>query len=554
MLSTDGVKTQRDRYIAFSLASADLLIETGVDGLIVHVTGATRTLLGAEADAVVGRSLSSLFEASDRLVVAQLLDRARRAGRIEPVAMQLPSPTAKPAPVAFGACFLAHPARIYVTLSVLPASLAPAMPERDPVTGLINADDFEAMAASAMRPSDSGAGEDMLRNMRLIGMRGLNKAMEGLSEQRSSQLRAEIGTLLRCQAAGPDMAAQIGAEQFAILSKAGDIDDAGLSQDISDTLAAAGVSRKAVAPNITTIRLETGNLDEKSVAKALEYVMKNFSGAVSAGPQSLSDLITAEMKDTLATCDHIRGVVRSGDFQLHYQPVVDLATRQIHHYEALLRLPNTPNPYETIRFSEQLGLIPDLDMAICRRAIEALSERNDTKIAVNLSGASIQNAGFCADLARLLHDHAKMAGRLLFELTESSHIDDIEPAANFLNGLRRKGFSICLDDFGSGAAAYNYLRRFDADFIKIDGPFLKLALGAKRERALIKSIAVLARDLGAQVIGEMIENEDLARLAQGLGIDLGQGYLFGRPERVIKAPAPPAPVASRRKGVVENWG
>lgn len=551
---TSDLRSQRDRYIAFSLAAADLLIEARLDGVIQHVTGATQTLLGASAEALLGRPVTELFATLDRLVVAQLLDRAQRAGRIEPVALNLPSPGAKPAPVAFGACFLPGRSVLYLTLSVLPASLAPTMPERDGTTGLLNAEDFQAMANCAVRPGDSGAGADMLRNMRLIGLRGLSAAMEGLSQARSTQLLSEIGTLLRCEAASPDMAGRIGADEFAILSRNGDIDDKALKQGLSATLAAAGVKSSAVQPNITTIRLVTGNLDENSVAKALEYVMKNFPAAQQTGePRSLEDMVASEMKDTLATRENIRATIAANDFQLHYQPVVDLTSRQVHHYEALLRFVDNPAPYETIRFSEQLGLIIDVDLAVCRRAITALAERDDISIAVNVSGASIQNPRFCSDLSVLLKNHKNLAGRLLFELTESSHIEEIEPAARFLNSLRGHGFSLCLDDFGSGATAYNYLRRFDADYIKIDGPFLRTALSSKRERALIRSIAVLAKELGCQVIGEMIETEQLAGMAQQLGITLGQGYLFGRPEANFKPVAAAMP-RLRRKGETESWG
>lgn len=551
---TEALRSQRDRYIAFSLAAADLLIEVGPDGLILHATGATQTLLGESANALIRRRLANLFEPLDRLVVAQLLDRAQRSGRLEPVALNLPSPGARPATVAFGACYLPERAIVYVSLSVLPASLAAAVPERDATTGLLTAEDFQTVANGAIRPGDSGAGADMLRNMRLIGLRGLSAAMEGLSQARSTQLLSEIGTLLRCGAASPDMAGRLGADEFAILSRNGDLDDKALKQGLSATLAAAGVKSSAVQPHITTIRLVTGNLDENSVAKALEYVMKNFPTSQQAGaPRSLEDMVASEMKDTLATCEQIRTTIAANDFQLHYQPVVELLSRQVHHYEALLRFADNPAPYETIRFSEQLGLIMDVDLAVCRRAVTALTERGDISIAVNVSGASIQNPRFCNDLSVLLKNHKNLAGRLLFELTESSHIEEIEPAARFLNSLRGHGFSLCLDDFGSGATAYNYLRRFDADYIKIDGPFLRTALSAKRERALIRSIAVLAKELGCQVIGEMIETEQLAGMAQQLGILLGQGFLFGRPEANFK-PAAAAMPRLRRKGETESWG
>ena len=115
--------------------------------------------------------------------------------------------------------------------------------------------------------------------------------------------------------------------------------------------------------------------------------------------------------------------------------------------------------------------------------------------------------------------------------------------------MRKLGHLICLDDFGSGAAAYSYLRRFDVDFLKIDGPFLKSAMDSLRERALIRSVCVLCNEIGGKVIGEMIEDEKTATLAKVLGIDFGQGWLFGKPMRELPKPV----AASRRKGSVETW-
>ncbi|OYW82922.1 MAG: hypothetical protein B7Z26_02010 [Asticcacaulis sp. 32-58-5] len=114
-------------------------------------------------------------------------------------------------------------------------------------------------------------------------------------------------------------------------------------------------------------------------------------------------------------------------------------------------------------------------------------------------------------------------------------------------------FRVCLDDFGSGAASYNYLRHFEVDFVKIDGPFLREAVGDNRQRALIRSIVSLSHELGCQVIGETIENAEMDEMARQLSIEFGQGYLFGRPSPDLPSAAVSA-VAARRKGVTESWG
>jgi EAL domain-containing protein (putative c-di-GMP-specific phosphodiesterase class I) len=139
----------------------------------------------------------------------------------------------------------------------------------------------------------------------------------------------------------------------------------------------------------------------------------------------------------------------------------------------------------------------------------------------------------------------------MFELTESNAVEDMEAASVILKWLRRTGFAVCLDDFGAGAAAYSYLRNFDVDYVKIDGPFLKAAKENPRQRALIRSIAGLCKELNSHVIAEMIEDEEMAQMCAGLGITYGQGFLFGKPKPQFDAPR--EVMNGRRKGFTESW-
>ena len=551
MIKTNALRAQRDKYIAFSLAAADLLIETTLDGEIIEATGATSALLGETGAALGGRNFARLFNASDRFLIDRLLKRVQEEGRIKPFMLHLLCPNST-ALVNVGACRLPGGTSIYLSLTLLPLSASLAIPARDPVSGLLNAADFRSMATRAIAPEDDGSGANMLQQMRLVHIEGLSIAMRDLPAARSKLLMAEIGAVLRSCSVSSDLAAQVGENEFGVITDNESPDAEALGRELTETLTGAGMATGPTSPRITTIRLTTGNLDEASVAKALAYVIDNFTRRKKTEPGAFEESVNLAMANTVETFGSIRRLIDKGDFQLHFQPVVDLSHRQVHHHEALLRMSKVASPYEMIRFSEQLGLIADLDIAVCTRAIEELERLPDAKIAVNFSGASVQNAQFRTSLFSLLHTNSSLAERLLFELTESAHIEDIEPAANFVNGLRRRGFSVCLDDFGSGAAAYNYLRRFDADYIKIDGPFMKLAVGAKRDQALIRSICSLARELGCSVIGEMIETEEEANMCQSLGIGFGQGYLFGKPERKIREASKPM-IGARKKGYVATW-
>jgi EAL domain-containing protein (putative c-di-GMP-specific phosphodiesterase class I) len=164
----------------------------------------------------------------------------------------------------------------------------------------------------------------------------------------------------------------------------------------------------------------------------------------------------------------------------------------------------------------------------------------------------VQSDAFRTALLDVLAASPNVRERVIFELTESSAIQRIEEAAAFLATLRAAGNRVCLDDFGAGAAAYGYLRHFEVDFVKIDGPFLTAAVEKERERALIRSICQLCEDLRSETIGEMIEDERQSTVAARLGIAYGQGWLFGRPGPTLQDPAKPQRLG-KRKGYVERW-
>jgi EAL domain-containing protein (putative c-di-GMP-specific phosphodiesterase class I) len=243
-------------------------------------------------------------------------------------------------------------------------------------------------------------------------------------------------------------------------------------------------------------------------------------------------------------------LIESKNFSLNYQPVVSLADRDLHHYEALMRFTDGRKPYETIRLSEQLGLVPAFDLAVCQKALDALIQHPHAHIAVNISGMSMESATFREDLRKLLMPFSGIQDRLMFELTESSEIKDMETASSYLRWLRKMGYRVCLDDFGAGAAAYSYLRYFEVDFVKIDGVFIKEACEDVRQRALLRSIAGLCKELKSEVIAEMIEDEATAKMCASLGIGLGQGFLFGKPKPQIDAPKD---MVGRRQGFKESW-
>jgi EAL domain-containing protein (putative c-di-GMP-specific phosphodiesterase class I) len=257
----------------------------------------------------------------------------------------------------------------------------------------------------------------------------------------------------------------------------------------------------------------------------------------------------------------IKRVASTGDFDAVLQPVVDACTGRIHHYEALARFPGAGvalSAHEHISLAERTGLITVFDLAMVRKMIAWLESRGrrhgDLRVAVNVSGRSLGSPPCLADLEALLGENPWLRGRLMFEITESAHIGNLVAANSFLQRLRRRGFMVCLDDFGAGAADFEYLGCLEVDIVKLDGAWLGGAR-APRGEAYFRALTGLCRELGIATVAEMVEDEAGLALARNCGATYVQGFLFGMPSAepgtfAHSIPArlfPPQPASARRQ-------
>ncbi|MCU0984656.1 MAG: EAL domain-containing protein, partial [Acetobacteraceae bacterium] len=230
----------------------------------------------------------------------------------------------------------------------------------------------------------------------------------------------------------------------------------------------------------------------------------------------------------------VEGAIGRRRFRLAYQPVVRLDDRRVKHFEALIRpLPGpegtAPDPQSFVTLAEAAGLAQTLDLAVLGAAAEALAATSAAHVAVNISAMSLSDPGFAERCLAALDAAGSATHRLLIEVTETADIENPATAASLIKELRRRGHAVCLDDFGAGAAGIRHLKRFEVDYVKIDGQYVRGAGAGGRDRALLGQIVQLCRSTGAQVIAEQVETEAEAAMLRELGVEYGQGFLFGRP-------------------------
>ena len=226
--------------------------------------------------------------------------------------------------------------------------------------------------------------------------------------------------------------------------------------------------------------------------------------------------------------------IKREEFEIYYQPQVELTGHSIKGYEALLRW-NHPelgmvSPGDFIPVLEETKMILEVGEYVLRRAcLEALQWSNNETVAVNLSPVQFEHQDVAQMVRSILRETGLPGERLELEITESILMSDTEKTIRCLSALKQLGVHIAMDDFGTGYSSLSYISKFEFDKIKIDRSFITLIQTDERARAIITTIIGLGRSLDIMITAEGIETQEQLLLIQAAGCHFGQGYLFGRP-------------------------
>ncbi len=227
----------------------------------------------------------------------------------------------------------------------------------------------------------------------------------------------------------------------------------------------------------------------------------------------------------------LRKALRTGQFELFYQPLVDMRAGAVTGFEALLRWRHPERglvaPGEFIPLAEEMGLIvPIGEWVLAEACATAAGWPGGMRVAVNLSPAQFKSCNLVTAVSRALRDAELRADRLELEITETVMLQDTEATLATLHQLHDLGAGIALDDFGTGYSSLSYLRRFPFDRIKIDQSFVR-ELGIRRDcGAIVRAVAGLSRDLGMATTVEGVETREQLALLRSAGCTEFQGYLF----------------------------
>jgi EAL domain-containing protein (putative c-di-GMP-specific phosphodiesterase class I) len=186
--------------------------------------------------------------------------------------------------------------------------------------------------------------------------------------------------------------------------------------------------------------------------------------------------------------------------------------------------------------AEQYGLIGDIDRWVIAQAIALAADGRS--VHVNLSAQSVADRGLLASIERQLHQTGTDPGNLVFELTETALMDDINTGERFAHGLAKLGCAVALDDFGTGFGSFTHLKRLPVKVLKIDIEFVRNLTTSTSDQHLVKAMVNLALGFGQQTIAEGVEDAQTLELLREYGVDFAQGFHLGRPAPIDTPPAP----------------
>ena len=407
------------------------------------------------------------------------------------------------------------------------------MAHHDGLTGLANRELFQQRLKEALE-SDTAVAVlyldlDLFKNVN-----------DSLGHPIGDRLLKLVAERLRAEVRGNNLAARFGGDEFAII----------LSSDVSPNEVSDFAAKlikllsavyeidgnEVVIGASIGIALSPGDGDNSEEllrnADLALYRAKEEGGGVHRFFEREMDLRAQKRRDMEFD---LRRAFANGEFELHYQPLVDIATDRIDGFESLLRWRHPDkgmiSPAEFIPVAEDIGLIVSIGEWVLREACsEAVKWPAEIKVAVNLSSVQFRSRNLVQVVVSALANSGLSPKRLELEITESLLLAETEANLAILHQLRALGVSISMDDFGTGYSSLSYLRSFPFDKIKIDRSFVKDLAERSDCVAIVRAISGLGRSLNITTTAEGVETMDQFEWLRAEGCNQVQGFLFSAPK------------------------
>lgn len=410
----------------------------------------------------------------------------------------------------------------------------------DVLTGLANERLFrERLAQYARSAVSAGHGLAVF----LIDLERFKNINDSLGKVSGDELLRQVAQWLTRHAGDANLFARLGADHFAavmpVMRHDGDL--VRFLETKLDALQAhpfnLGDAVLRIGIKVGAALLPKDGTDADTLFRNAEAALKK---AKAHGDRYLlyAPQMTQAVAGQVALENQLRLALERGEFVLHYQPKVSLATGLMTSAEALIRW-NDPRtglvpPGQFIPVLEETGLIHAVGRWALRQAVADFLRWRAAglpvvRIAVNVSPLQLRNRGFIAEVSQVVGGDPHAAAGLELEITESLIMEDVKHSIASLLAIRAMGITVAIDDFGTGFSSLSYLAKFPVDTLKIDRSFVLDMTESPQGLALVSTIINLAHALKLKVVAEGVDSDEQLRLLRVLGCDEMQGYLFSEP-------------------------
>jgi len=386
-----------------------------------------------------------------------------------------------------------------------------------------------------------------------IDLNRFKEVNDSFGHSAGDELLKQLGPRLTDSLRGSEVLVRLGGDEFGIVLVDADADDATavaqrLITSIEEPFILKGV-RAVVGASIGIAIAPRDATDGATLLRCADIAM--YRAKLGDSSFAVYDPDLDENGNLWRLGEELRVAVEEGQFELHYQPQLDLRTGVIPAVEALLRWPHPRlgfvPPLRFLPLAEEAHLMPSLTRWVLDRALAQCAAwraaGNPVTVSVNASPTNLLDAGFTDFVRELLARHGLPAEALVLEVTETSIIANLEGTKRVIEELRDLGVVVSIDDFGAGFTSLAYLGDLAVGELKLDGVFIIDLAAGNRERdiELVRATIELGHAMGLRVVAECIEDKNTLDLLSELGCDLGQGYFIGRPlpaDRISFRPEP----------------